>query len=72
MARTRTSLATAIPRRSAPVGRAQIAPRHQRAFGRARRYEVAQAAPTTQPDGDLRQLMMTFLGGFVFVAVLIA
>ena len=72
MARTRTSLATVSPRRSAPVSTARIAPRHARAFGRARRYEIAVAQPVQRVNDELRQYMMTFLGGFVFVAVFLA
>ena len=72
MARTRPSLAHAIPRRSPAPAHGRIAPRHGRAFGRARTFEVATVQPQATLNADLKQFMMTFLGGLVFVAVLIA
>ena len=72
MARTRSSLALVAPRRSAPAPRARMMPRHASAFGRAQRYEIAVAQPVKPVSHDLRQLMMTFLGGFVFVSVFLA
>ena len=72
MARTRSSLAHVIPRRAPAPVRGRMAPRRGRAFGRARTYESAPAQPLPAPNGDLRQIMTTFLGGLVFVGVLIA
>ena len=72
MARTRSSLAHAIPRRSAAPVHGRMAPRHGRAFGRARTYDAALVQPQVAPSADLKQFMTTFLGGLVFVSVLIA
>ena len=72
MARTRSSLAHAIPRRSTVSARGRMAPRHGRAFGRARTYEVALVQPQESLGADLKQFMTAFLGGLVFVSVLIA
>ena len=72
MARTRSSLAHVVPRRSAAPARARMAPRHGRAFGRAHAYDVAPVQPQQPRNADLRQFMTTFLGGLVFVGVLIA
>lgn len=72
MVRTRSSLAHAIPRRSATPAHRRIAPRHGRAFRRAPTFEVAVAQPQATLNADLKQFMTTFLGGLVFVAVLIA
>ena len=72
MARTRSSLASAIPPRSMHGARHPVALRHSRAFGRARRYQVAVAQPPARLNDDLRQFMMTFIGGLVFVTVFIA
>ena len=72
MARTRPSLAHAIPQRSAARAYGRMAPRHGRAFGRARTYEVAVVQPKAALSADLKQFMTTFLGGLVFVSVLIA
>ncbi len=72
MARTRSSLTHAIPRRSPAPAQRRIAPRHGRAFGRARTFEVAMVQPQETLNADLKQFMTTFLGGLVFVAVLIA
>ena len=72
MARTRSSLAHAISRRSAAPAYGRMAPRHGRAFGRARTYEVALVHPPEPVNADLKQFMTAFLGGLVFVSVLIA
>ena len=72
MARTRPSLAHAIPRRWPGPAQGRIAPRHGRAFGRGRTFEVATIQPQETLNADLKQFMTTFLGGLVFVAVLIA
>lgn len=70
MVRTRSSLA--IPRRSTVSAHARMAPRHGRAFGRGRTYDFALVQPQEALSADLKQFMTTFLGGLVFVAVLIA
>ncbi len=72
MARTRSSLAHVIPRRSAASGPGRMAPRHGRAFGRARTHDVALIQPQEPLNADLKQFMTAFLGGLVFVSVLIA
>jgi len=72
MARTRPSLAHAIPPRHAAPAHGRFAPRHGRAFGRARTFEVAMVEPQPALNADLKQFMTTFLGGLVFVSVLIA
>ena len=72
MARSRSSLAPAITHRSGALSRSRTLPRHSRAFGRARTYEVAIPQPQPGLSGDLKQVLTTFLGGLVFVGVLIA
>jgi hypothetical protein len=54
------------------VSRSRIAPRHQRAFGRARTYEVAIPQPQPALSNDFKQFLTTFVGALVFVSVLIA
>ena len=72
MARTRPPLAVALPPRSGAISRSRIAPRHRRAFGRARTYEVAIPQPQPALSEDLKQFLTTFVGALVFVSVLIA
>ena len=74
MSRPRSSLALTVPRRRALVAPNRPAPRHARAFGRARPFMEMAPPPvqTTAVSGEFRQLMNTFLGGLVFVGVLIA
>ncbi|GAA4714774.1 hypothetical protein H9L13_04925 [Sphingomonas lutea] len=72
MARPRSSLGLTVPRHSAPAARARPAPRHARAFGRRQNYETVAVEAPARANAELRQMVNTFLGGLVFVGVLIA
>ena len=41
-------------------------------FGRARHYVLAAAEPSPQIADDLRLFILTFVGGFLFMAVYLA